>query len=192
MDDNFKLFMGKSLIKWYTAKLIDDKCDNYEFILSNSYKHVNIDIYNLCQTIENYRKTNFVKLEGSNNYKTLSERSAEALIYDEMTTMMDKIIKLQVYVNDNPNDNDIKQKSWELFNADIIKDAEAIDMEIYLKFQRLLEYCEPIHPLMNMIDFKEDAVDQWLPIINELLKVKNLFNFELNFKENVENELLIS
>ncbi len=160
--------MNSKLIQWYTAKLIKDASEKFEFI-NKPYKAINTEVFDICEELENYMSANYHS-SPSNEFTK------------DWLSFTDNVFKMQLFVINHPkaSEQELKDKSMELFGAEIVKNGCAVDIEIYNKLQWLIDYCEPIYPLFNEISclVNSNNIEPNLEILlHEIIEMKGLNNY---------------
>lgn len=170
-DDNV-ITMDNMLIKWYTARLIKNRINSYRFI-NTCFKQINSDVYDIYEELNNYINNNY-------NYENIYNNKE---IYTEFLEHTDKVFQMQLFVSEGHTEEEIKQKSFELFGSDLVKDGYVVDMEMYHKLNWLTEYCDVIAPLFNdsyTLTKNISVSKELLEFYNEILISKGLFNYNYN------------
>lgn len=171
ITEDFKLTMDEYLIKWYTAKKINDVLDKISWI--SKYKEINSEIHTLYEELYMYQ---------SKYYYNLNDRSfIKQDLFNDFISHFDKCFDIQIYCQEHSSDNvGISQKSKELFGSDIIKGAHVVDPVIIAKLDALLVYTEPVWELFNkFIDFDFNEYPQGRQLIQDILVFKNLHDYSL-------------
>jgi len=168
LDNNNIMTMNDKLIKWYTGKLINDNYDKFKFI-NSCYKSINSEVVEIHDELTSYVK----------NYYSNSVKND---FIDDWLVFTDNAFKMQLFVTENPNipEQELKNKSMELFGAEIVKGGNVVDLEIYYKLQWLINYCEPIYPLFNEVRALEYGFadkKELESLINEIISLKGLNNY---------------
>lgn len=145
--DNDEITMAQALIKWHTARLVQQELSKLKFL--NNFGSIDHDRADKYKKLVDYVNTNYVdvqRLSRGDKYYGITED-----VYNEMIDHHDKVMQLQLYIAKHADDTDlIAAKSKELFDAEF-KGATGVEMEIYELLQELLEYSEPIRTLLNRI-----------------------------------------
>jgi hypothetical protein len=72
----------------------------------------------------------------------------------DLHDFFDKVFDMQIFVRENQDDEEaIREKSLELFGIKDVENAIGVDLDVYDKLQKLLEYAEPVAPLLNRVEF---------------------------------------
>lgn len=136
--------MDYRLTKWHTANLINEVIDN-DLQFFNNYSGINAEMAEIYKELKEYRDKYYT------NYNRHSY-GADYIIKEHMP-FFDKLLEMQLYVQGNPEDDKgILKMSKELFGIPDVKNAIAMEQEVYDKLQILIEYAEPVKDLFNNVN----------------------------------------
>ena len=131
--------MANELIKWQTARLIQEKLSNRSFL-----KHFSIfdpTIHELYKELTDYR---------ANNYTIISDKG------DALEQYADKLTEFQMFVEEHSDKPDaVLAKSKALFETsdeNSFQNAIGIDIEIYKKLLLLVEHTKDICVILDDLD----------------------------------------
>jgi len=136
-----KISMSNKLIKWNTARKIQEKIQELTFLK-------NFEIAPEKQA--SYVKfTNYVK----ENYRELylfGKTSAEVSSgYNSMISHVDKVESFQTFVTNGATNEAIAEVAKQLFGTDSVTEACVIDYELYKEFLELIEWSSSISLFLN-------------------------------------------
>ena len=136
--------MDYRLTKWHTANLINEVIDS-DLQFFNNYSGINAEMAEIYKELKEYR---------TKHYTEYSRHSyGGEYITKKHMPFFDKLLEMQLYVQGNPEDDKgILKMSKELFGIPDVKNAIAVEQEIYNKLQILIEYAEPVKDLFNNVN----------------------------------------
>ena len=138
------IVMDYRLTKWHTANLINEVIDD-DLQFFNNYSGINAEMAEIYKELKEYR-TKYYTGYGRHSY-------GGEYITKEHMPFFDKLLEMQLYVQGNPEDDKgILKMSKELFGIPDVKNAIAVEQEIYNKLQILIEYAEPVKDLFNNVN----------------------------------------
>lgn len=140
--------MSDHLIKWNTARLIDEHIANLKFL--ENFGLFDAERAASYKEIKSYHHNHYKDLNGifRDSYGTKSETQQELINY------LENLAELQMTVASSP-DEDIADKVREMFpqetNPEAVKGANAVDLEVLSTLNSLVEYAEPFQVLFNQM-----------------------------------------
>jgi hypothetical protein len=138
---NNKLTMSNTLIQWNTARkilpLLNKIAFLYNFTLDPERQQQFKDLVTYVK--DNYRSVLTFKHEKNN-----VEQS-----YSDLITHLDKVNMFQDYIATQPTPEELAQVATEMWGNGNITEAQAIDMNVWGKFQDLIEWATPISIILN-------------------------------------------
>ena len=147
------LTMSNALLKWNTARLIGIKLNQAAFLwnFSTFDKERSEQFVMLCE----YVKNNYNEVSNFANCEYAISRAA----YEGLISHMDNLLQFQVLVNSNPSLEKLTEVAEALFGKGIAGKVEAgrivgthsVDSEVWTSYTDLLEYAQPIAPLLNLM-----------------------------------------
>jgi hypothetical protein len=150
--DNGIITMDNQLITWNTARIVG-KYINSKLKFLGNYQAIDSEMHNLYVEVKNYYTKYFIDYEqliaGGYVHATRD-------IFDSLLLHMDKVAELHVLCDPAvaASPEEIRDHAVRLFpddaNADSVKGAVGIDLDIHAKLMQLLEYAQPINTMLNM------------------------------------------
>jgi len=145
---NKTITMSNVLIRWNTARLLKEKIADLAFL--RGFEQISPDkaaSYNKLTTYVTayWRPMSFdTKILGADDTTT-----------GQLISHLDKVGQFQLFVRSNPDDKEsIAQLAVELFNPQKgveIENGKAIDTEMYDMYLELVDWCQPVKTLMNIV-----------------------------------------
>ena len=175
-DENNVKTMNSKLVKWNTARLIDDSFNSFEFL--NNFKLFNNDMVDLFVELRTYKEANYTN-ERFNNYNPIDEKGTD--FRKLVTGNLDAMNDLQLFIRDNAGDDKaISQKLQDVLATEDVDPEEkyvGLDLSIYDKLQELITFVDPINALLNSISALTDEYSTISPelesSIKQFLELKN-------------------
>jgi hypothetical protein len=169
---NKTLTMSNALIRWNTARVMHKHFQTLKFL--NNYELFHFQHATDYQNLKKYVETNYRPIDSianSNNYYGINSQSN-----DDLVNHCEKVMKFQLFVREHKNNPElIAQVAKEMFNPEQeIADGCAVDIVLYDKLMKLVEYAEPIHTLLNEM---------------RVLTSRNEHNVASPISEQLENEI---
>jgi hypothetical protein len=144
VDRFFKTMIGNTvtmddrLVRWHTARLIRSELEGLKMF--ENFEVFNKEMYDTYEEIKRYSNYNYSSLQG--------------VATGDLHDFFDKVFDMQIFVRENQDDEEaIREKSLELFGIKDVENAIGVDLDVYDKLQKLLEYAEPVAPLLNRVEF---------------------------------------
>jgi Histidine kinase-, DNA gyrase B-, and HSP90-like ATPase len=161
-----KISMSKTMQGYYLSKLFNENIAKYSEIFEN-YKNYNLDVYEAYSILKNL----------AGDYKNVDFGKTTDL-YNEVMKNCDTIFEMQTYILDNPNitEAEVAAKSLELFKNNMIKEATAVDVNLYKLYLELLDYLEPVKSMFKIINLNEADLDSQEAFM-QYLDIKGLSSF---------------
>jgi hypothetical protein len=153
---------------WYTAYLVNEYFNQIDFI--NNVHVLSIEVQETVKELQE-----FVRRHGGNASITSSFK-------DNVTSYLQKLTDLQVFVDENNDEHAIALKSKELFDDDKITGAQAVNLDIFRKLQFIQEYLKPVEMLLNDVNAIKGEYDSKidLTLVKELRHYAHSKNVKLN------------
>ena len=173
--------------RYIYTKLIQD--NKFDFLAD--YEKVNPEINQIYMNLRHKAETSYSNTWGS-RFDLTHFPNAEQAIFDRLL----KCEQLQLFVDKNTDDGEkIKAYAQELFNTDLINNAEILDLKVVHQIEMLEEYVEDIHLLFNNIEFST-LPSGALTLINTILDYTGRSNFVIpeelrNHQEDNSNSIEI-
>lgn len=146
---NKTITMSNALVRWNTARLLQDKIEDLRFLAGIS--GINPTRQSQYESITKYIAVNWRSLNINANLLGADETTTGQLI-----AHLDKVGQFQLFVKQNPEDKDnIAQLAQELFNPDPgveIQDGLAIDNWVYDLYLELVDWAQPVKTMLNMVE----------------------------------------
>lgn len=152
---NKTITMSKALIRWNTARLLQEKLSDLEFL--NGFSSLSAE-----------KHAQYIKLKKYVfDYWRSMTIGTDILGADDTTTgqlisHLDKVGQFQLFVKANPDDKEsISQLALELFNPQPgveIEDGRAIDTELYDLYLELIDWAQPVKAMLNMVSRLTEAM----------------------------------
>lgn len=166
------IVMDHRLTKWYTAYLINQVLDN-DLLFFTNFSSINSELSEIYEELKAYRDKYFTIIS--------THTHGGSYFHQECMPFFEKLLEVQLYVQGNPEDSKgILEMSKNLFGIPDVKNAIAVDQEIYDKLQILIEYAEPVKDLFNNVSnfvskrsYSEITNQQEL-LIKEILQARKL------------------
>jgi hypothetical protein len=142
--------MDNQLITWNTAR-IAGKYINSKLKFLGNYQAIDGEMHNLYREVKAYHDKYFIDYQSliSGGYVHATKE-----IFDSLLIHMDKVAELHVLCDSDQTPEEITSHAVRLFpddaNAESIKGAVGIDLDIHAKLMQLLEYAQPINTMLNM------------------------------------------
>lgn len=148
--DNMKT-LGDYFIKFFTAKYINERLQKLKFF--TNFRQINPDLSFIYEYLTKYVK---------NEYEAVVHSSlTHSTAFNGFGAYADKVIQFQMFKQTNePNAEELKVKSVELFDTDDVTDAYGIDLSIVRLLEILEEFSENIYDLFNGIDYLTGKYNQ--------------------------------
>jgi len=143
---NKKITMSNLLIRWNTARIIKDKLYSCAFLY-------NFDIFNskyseMYQQLTQYVDRHYREVEGSTGYNYFGLNQD---IYNDLTNHLDKVASFQQFVAQNPDTPEIAILAMELFGNKELTDGMALDPEMIIILDEVLEFTNACGNLLNQM-----------------------------------------
>jgi hypothetical protein len=144
---NGTITMDSFLVSWHTGRLITEHLAKLPLL--NNFSTINPEIVDDVAFLRNYAATHYFTLVGYSNVNTLGCNSKA---YNELCSSTQNLIDFQVFVEENKDSaEDIAEKAKQLFSNEGVKNAKAVDLEIYNMLMEIVNYVEPIKDLLNHV-----------------------------------------
>ena len=164
VDENIKEFFTGRYIQTHLFK-------DSRFDFLKNYSKVNPELYQIYMNLKD-QEAKYSRCRGS-RFDLTSNSLAEHVIFDRLL----KYEEFQLFVDKHSGDSEkIKERAQELFNTNLIVNAEILDLKAVHQIEMLEEYIEPLHLLFNKTDFT-CLSDEALPLINVILNYTGRSNF---------------
>ena len=159
--------MDNKLIKWNTARLINDQLDKLEFFYNFTF---NVELQELYKDLVKYRDLYYTEMD-TNIW------GARGKWFDSIVDHMNKVEEFQLFVIDHEDSPEaIQEKATQMFSLPMLTDGCAIEMEQYNILQQLLEYAEPIYFLFNdmsILTNNRNITQEQEVLLKEILDLKH-------------------
>lgn len=130
------LTMSNSLVKWNTARQIQQKLHHLDFMMTFSMDPERQTKY---KALREYVKENY------------REFKLESQAYDDMLAHLDKVQQFQLLVSSGASSEDIATVAKEMWGSAEVKDGYAIDLSVTQVLDELLDWSAPVRVLLNGI-----------------------------------------
>lgn len=146
---NKKLTMSNALIRWNTARLIEEKLKDLRFL--QNFERFNSKYCLWYRGLVNYVNTSYRNLKDHAQSDKIFNLKQDT--YTNLVDHLDKVGRFQLFVRENPNEPEkIAQLAKDMFNPQQeVTDGLAIDTEFYDRMTELLDFAQPIGTLLNEI-----------------------------------------
>jgi len=145
---NKTITMSNALIRWNTARLLQEKLTDLQFL--NGFSSLSAEKAADYKKLKEYVAAYWRSMTIGTNILGADNTTTGKLI-----SHLDKVGQFQLFVKANPEDKDaISQLALELFNPQAgveIADGKAIDTELYDLYLELVDWAQPVKELMNMV-----------------------------------------
>lgn len=145
---NKTITMSNALIRWNTARLLQQKLEDLRFL--NGFSSVSETKAEQYKILKNYVDDYWRDLRFN------ASLGSDDTTQQQLISHLDKVGQFQLFVKANATDTEsIAQLAKELFNPENgveITDGCAIDLEIYNLYLELLDWAQPVKTLMNIIN----------------------------------------
>lgn len=132
------LTVATMLVQWNTARMIDEQLlDKVKFL--NALKYINKDMYKIAMELREYSTKYF---QGYPN----------DVFRNHVAHHLDSLLEMQLFLQEETDEHAIALKSKELFDNEAIKNATSVDLDIYNKLTKLVNFIEPIRVIFNDSD----------------------------------------
>lgn len=175
VDTNQKsVAMHSKLVNWHTGRKINEHLQRMRFL--NNFERFNPEISAIYENLLEFHKT-FYREVSTTNFG-----ASESMMTD-LKTYADKIMDLQIYISKHPdNALAIAAQARSLFeeeaDADTYQKAVGINMGVYERLEKVIEYIEPLEHIFNYIEVlcsKGAGIPSELEVeIREILRNKGI------------------
>lgn len=144
---NNTISMSNLLIKWNTARLIQDNLHKVAFLYN--YAIFNEEYAEKYQNLRDYIALHYneIKEQSGNNYFGLNLTT-----YNDLISHLDSVQHFQNFVRDNPtNTESIAQLAEELFGNKQLQNGMAVEPEIMELLYDVLEYGKAVGDMLNWV-----------------------------------------
>lgn len=156
-----KITMSNLLVKWNTARLIQESIHKAAFLynFSRFNEEYAVKYSKLIQYVNlHYRE---VKKQSGNEYYGLNTST-----YNDLVSHLTSVYKFQEFVQQNPDEKEmISGLAMNLFGNSSLQNGMAVDPEVIAQLQDVLHYCQAVGDMLN-----------YLPILTGLSVKEELFN----------------
>jgi len=143
---NNTITMSNILIKWNTARIIKENLSRCAFLYN--FQQFNGDFSNLYTELGQYVRSNYREVESL----TGDKYGFSVQAYKDLINHLEKVRKFQDFITHNPDDKvTIANLAGELFGNKQISDGQAVDLEMIIKLNAVVEYAIACGPLLNHI-----------------------------------------
>ena len=134
-----KISMDSKLIKWNTARLVNNVLSDFEFFYN--YEVVNQDIFNLWKYLTEYVSSNYER--GRISYGDD--------LYDSLIKHLDNMVEFQGLVESTNDTDELGKTAKQMFDNSNVRSTQAVDSDVIEMVNLLAEYAKPVRLLFNNI-----------------------------------------
>lgn len=158
---NKKLTMSNALVRWNTARLIEEKLKDLRFL--QNFERFNSKYCLWYRGLVNYVSTSYRNLKDHAQSDKIFNLKQDT--YTNLVDHLDKVGRFQLFVRENPNEPEkIAQLAKDMFNPQQeVTDGLAIDVEFYDRMTELLDFAQPIGTLLNEVAILTDNFNSNIP-----------------------------
>jgi len=153
---NKTITMSNALIRWNTARLLQEKLADLEFL--NGFSSLSAEKHAQYIKLKKYVTDYWRSMTIGTNILGADDTTTGQLI-----SHLDKVGQFQLFVKANPDDKEsISQLALELFNPQPgveIEDGKAIDTELYDLYLELIDWAQPVKTMLNMVSRLTKGMD---------------------------------
>ena len=131
--------MDSKLIKWNTARLVNNVLSDFEFFYN--YEVVNQDIFNLWKYLTEYVSSNYER--GRISYGDD--------LYDSLIKHLDNMVEFQGLVESTNDTDELGKTAKQMFDNSNVRSTQAVDSDVIEMVNLLAEYAKPVRLLFNNI-----------------------------------------
>lgn len=140
--------MHSKLVNWHTSRKIEEVLNKMAFLAN--FSRFNPEIAKDYADLIQYRAIHYRSVNGSSKF------GCEPEMLDSLNAYADKVIALQDYIAEHPGNTEaIAAQSKALFEQeegeDTFEIAVGVDLPVYQKLKRVLEYVKPLENIFNYI-----------------------------------------
>jgi hypothetical protein len=162
--ENKIITMDSRLVKWQTAHRIHQHMEDLRFLAN--YRLFDAELRDIYWELKEYVHENYTNLS---DWRAKNKFGMEQKSFEKLEARWEQLINFQLYVEENSDDTEaVAKKAKEMMLGDV-SDAKIIDLDIYAKLRRLVDYAAPIKHLFMHIELLCDEDEPTIPRETELL-----------------------
>jgi len=148
--------MSNALVRWNTARLLQEKIAELQFL--QGFNSISKEKHEQWKKLSDYVSSYWREIRIGTNVLGADDTTTGQLI-----SHLDKVGQFQLFVRNNPEDTEsIAALATQLFNPEAgveIQDGRAIDTELYDMYLELVDWAQPVQVMFNMVRPLTHSVD---------------------------------